>query len=166
MKHIILIITILSFFSCSIDLNNELDIYTGSTIDESLHLIHELIEYKSEGKNHDEWQTWRTTAALQTGDCEDFSILLIEVMIQKFGVFPNLIIIEIEKEKGVVVERNGDYYWEMTTETSAHALVEHNGTYYDPTWNEISKSIDYKIKNKLDYLKTLEQIDLKNKIAK
>jgi hypothetical protein len=86
-----------------------------------LEWIFDNIEYKTDKDVHglDEyWQSWKETVTLGTGDCEDLSILFLEIIETYHG------------NEGCVVTTND------------HAIAYIDGEFYDGTSNQVYDSYD------------------------
>ena len=102
-------------------------LYTPEWIDEIddisdvQEVISNHITYESE--SGDTWQSPETTCEKGTGDCEDYAILMIDILYLKFGTEANLAIVESDECRSVV---NGSLDVD-------HAIVECDGVYYEAT---------------------------------
>ena len=102
------------------------DLYVPEWIDEIKsvediqYVMSKHILYKSESS--ETWQSPKTTCSKGTGDCEDYAILMIDILCLKFGIRANLVAVEHDSCKSVV--EGGDI---------DHAIVEYDGVYYEAT---------------------------------
>lgn len=83
MKIALLVLTSLLFTSCFIAI--PIDDYESIMTE-----VFEEIEYESTA----DWQTYKLTTSLGTGDCEDFDILMLKRVFMRYGVKGFLVILE------------------------------------------------------------------------
>ena len=92
-----------------------------------MHEVHEAVAVAYDPA--DVWQTPAATEMLGTGDCEDFAILMLQKVFDRYGVMGNMVIVYGE---------------------TAHAIVELD-IYYDPMYNKTFQYPEGRIGPRLSY---------------
>ena len=104
------------------------------------YVMEQHITYKRESTDY--WQSPEETCILGTGDCEDFSILFMNIAFLKFGYVCNLVLINTEDSTCRAVV-SGD--WDIN-----HAIVEYNYDYIEATKSK-EEGFYYWIKLTVDF---------------
>lgn len=107
MKIIIVSICLLLVGCSMVDVSEQTPL-KGMSVDEAWEWIDDNIEFKFDFI--DDFQLPNTTYKLRTGDCEDFSILLMSVMNSQSSNPPSLVMIRHNQSIHYVVKWNGEYY--------------------------------------------------------
>jgi hypothetical protein len=138
MKYFIIIIGLLLTTGCDLILNSDkmqdyyyyskLKLSLSDIIYPSLEDLDAITKYvrlnvRYVADPNDVWQSPAQTMSLGSGDCEDKSILFMEILYKSLGIKANLIIVDTNQYRGKAVVSGGSIN---------HAMIEINGKPFEP----------------------------------